>query len=183
MIEKRIAYKVILLGEKGVGKQTLTQNFATSVFAEDIRMTIGADFSVKSVDVDGRIVTLRIWDCACERRFRVLLPAFAKGADGALIIYDVTNRSTLAYIDDWLQVLKYFIESEQNRIPIIMVGNKTDLEDAREVSRDEGIEFAKSRGLDGYLECSFKSGKNALETFDTLIHLMLRQSNLLNVTY
>lgn len=179
MIDKKDVYKVVMLGDKGVGKQTLIRRSAKRVFKEDLRMTIGADFSVKNVDTDEKTVTLRIWDFASEDRFRTLLPAFVKGADGALIIYDVTNRSSLTHINDWLPILRKEIRSERDFFPIIVVGNKIDLEDAREVSRDEGIEFAKSRGVDGFIECSFKTWKNVPEIFDLLIRLMKQRSNLL----
>lgn len=142
-------------------------------------MTIGVDFEVKSMDINGKKVKLQIWDFGGEERFRFLLPTYVRGANGALFMYDVTNYSSLAHIDDWMLVVRKEIKSEQDTFPIIVVGGKADLLDDREVTGDEGINIAKSRGVDGFIECSSKSGDNVEETFDALTRLMIQKSKFL----
>ncbi|MFX1490309.1 MAG: Rab family GTPase, partial [Promethearchaeota archaeon] len=98
-------YKVVIFGDAGCGKTTLTQRFLTNLFKSDTRMTIGVDFEVKSMDINAKKVKLQIWDFGGEERFRFLLPTYVRGANGALFMYDVTNYSSLAHIDDWLLVV------------------------------------------------------------------------------
>lgn len=172
-------YKVVIFGDAGCGKTTLTQRFLTNLFKSDTKMTIGVDFEVKSMDINGKKVKLQIWDFGGEERFRFLLPTYVRGANGALFMYDVTNYSSLAHIDDWMLVVRKEIKSEPDTFPIIVVGGKADLIDDREVTGDEGINIAKSRGVDGFIECSSKSGENVEETFDALTRLMIQKSKLL----
>ena len=108
-IEQKLAFKLCIFGAGGVGKTTLIRRFVTRVFEKDIKMTIGADFSVKNISHEGRTITLRIWDFAGEDRFRVLLPAFAKGADGGIFMFDLTRYSSIKDIEDWLSIFEYFI--------------------------------------------------------------------------
>ena len=172
-------YKVVIFGDAGCGKTTLTQRFLTNLFRSDTKMTIGVDFEVKSLEISEKKVKLQIWDFGGEERFRFLLPTYVRGANGALFMYDVTNYSSLAHIDDWLLVVRKELKTEQDIFPIIVVGGKADLNDDREVSGDEGINIAKSRGVDGFIECSSKSGENVEETFDALTQLMMRKTGLL----
>jgi small GTP-binding protein len=172
-------YKVVIFGDAGCGKTTLTQRFLTNLFKSDTRMTIGVDFEVKSMDINAKKVKLQIWDFGGEERFRFLLPTYVRGANGALFMYDVTNYSSLAHIDDWLLVVRREIKKEQDAFPIIVVGGKADLIDDREVTGDEGINIARSRAVDGFIECSSKTGENVEETFDALTRLMMQRSKLL----
>jgi len=142
-------------------------------------MTIGVDFEVKSLESNGKKVKLQIWDFGGEERFRFLLPTYVRGANGALFMYDVTNYSSLAHIDDWLLVVRKEVKTEHDTFPIIVVGGKADLLDDREVTGDEGINIAKSRGVDGFIESSSKTGENVEETFKALTRLMVKKSNIL----
>ena len=175
-IEQKIAFKVCVFGDGGVGKTTLIRRFSTGVFAEDLKMTIGADFSVKNIDLDGRTATLRIWDFAGEDRFRVLLPAFAKGADGGIFMYDTTRFSSLGQIKDWLSIFEYFGSENKSKIPIIMVGGKVDLEDKRSVTSEEAMELSNTYELKGYFECSSKTGDNVEEAFEFIARRMVENS-------
>ncbi len=172
-------YKVVIFGDAGCGKTTLTQRFLTNLFKSDTKMTIGVDFEVKSLEVNGKKVKLQIWDFGGEERFRFLLPTYVRGATGALFMYDVTNYASLAHIDDWLLIVRKEINSEQDTFPIIVVGGKADLVDDREVTGEEGLNIAKSRGVNGFIECSAKSGENVEQTFDGLTRVMMQKSNLI----
>ena len=169
----KLAFKLCVFGDGGVGKTTLIRRFSRGVFKEDTKMTIGADFSVKNVDIDGRTVTLRIWDFAGEDRFRVLLPAFAKGADGGIFMYDTTRYSSLNQIKDWLSIFEYFGSEDKGKIPIIMVGGKIDLEDKRSVKTEEALELSSAYNLISHFECSSKTGVNVEEIFEFIAKKMI----------
>jgi small GTP-binding protein len=166
-------YKIVIFGDAGCGKTTLTQRYLTNLFKSDTSMTIGVDFEVKSLEIDEKKVKLQIWDFGGEERFRFLLPTYVKGANGGIFMYDITNYSSLAHIDDWLTVIRKKIE---DMFPVIVVGGKADLEE-REVSSEEGIQIAKSRNLEAFIECSSKTGENVEETFEALTSLMLQKSD------
>jgi Ras-related protein Rab-1A len=167
-------YKIVIFGDGGCGKTTLTQRFLTELFKPDSTMTIGVDFEVKSLDIGEKKVKLQIWDFGGDERFRFLLPTYVKGASGGLFMYDITNYSSLAHIDDWLTTIK---KETDILFPIVAVGGKGDLTDDREVTAEEGINIAKSRNVDAFIECSAKTGENVDETFETLTKLMLQGSN------
>ncbi|MHA2008940.1 MAG: Rab family GTPase [Promethearchaeota archaeon] len=175
-IEQKLAFKICVFGDGGVGKTTLIRRFVTRIFERDIKMTIGADFSVKNVEVDNRNVTLRIWDFAGEDRFRVLLPAFAKGADGGIFMYDTTRYSTIAQIRDWLSIFEYFVAEAKTQIPIIMVGGKIDLENMRSVKSEEARELSRNFDLKGCFECSSKTGNNVEEIFEFIAKTMIENT-------
>jgi small GTP-binding protein len=168
-------FKIIIFGDAGCGKTTLTQRFLTNLFVSDSKMTIGVDFEVKSLEVDKEKVKLQIWDFGGEERFRFLLPTYVRGARGGLFLYDITNYSSIAHIDDWLSVIRKEIRAE-DVFPIIVVGGKADLTENREVSAEEGIKIAKSRNVDGFIETSSKTGENVEKTFEALTRLMLNNS-------
>ena len=168
-------FKIIIFGDAGCGKTTLTQRFLTNLFVSDSKMTIGVDFEVKSLEVDKQKVKLQIWDFGGEERFRFLLPTYVRGARGGLFLFDITNYSSIAHIDDWLNVIRKEIRAE-DVFPIIVVGGKADLAENREVSAEDGIKIAKSRNVDGFIETSSKSGENVEKTFEALTRLMLNNS-------
>jgi Ras-related protein Rab-1A len=169
-------FKIVIFGDAGCGKTTLTQRYLTNLFVSDSKMTIGVDFEVKSLELDEKKVKLQIWDFGGEERFRFLLPTYVKGANGGLFMYDITNYSSLAHIDDWLVVIKKKID---NLFPIVVVGGKADLADDREISSEEGIKIAQTRDADGFIECSSKTGENVEKSFQALTKLMLQKSNFL----
>lgn len=170
-IGQKLAFKVCVFGDGGVGKTTLIRRFSTGVFEEDLKMTIGADFSVKNVKVEGKPVSLRIWDFAGEDRFRVLLPAFAKGADGGIFMYDTTRYSSLGQIKDWLSIFEYFVSDKKSKIPIIIVGGKIDLEN-RSVTTEDAMELSNTYELIAHFECSSKTGDNVEQIFEFIAKKM-----------
>ena len=165
-------FKIIIFGDAGCGKTTLTQRFLTNLFVSDQTMTIGVDFEVKSLSVDEQKVKLQIWDFGGEERFRFLLPTYVRGARGGLFLYDITNYSSIAHIDDWLSVIRKEIRAE-DIFPIIVVGGKADLVENREVSSADGIKIARSRNVNGFIETSSKTGENVEKSFEALTRLML----------
>jgi small GTP-binding protein len=165
----------VLFGDRGVERTKLTQRFLTNLFRSNSNLTIGIEFEVKSLEVDHRRVKLQIWDIVGEERFKFLLPTYVRGANGALYIYDDSNYSSFAHIDDWLKLIRKEIR-KRNLFPIIVVAIVSESEGKRRITTEEGIKMAESRGLDGFIECSVKTGENVEETFEELTKLMFTSS-------
>jgi len=163
-------FKVVVFGDAGCGKTTLVKRYMTDTFISDTQMTIGVEFEVKSLEIEGKEIKLQIWDFGGEERFRFILPRYIRGATGGIFMYDITNYSSLAHINDWLSVIEETYES----FPILLVGGKKDLEEDREISFEKSQEVAKSTGLHEVIECSSKTGENVEMVFRTLTNLILK---------
>ena len=173
MSSREGAFKIVLLGDSA-SKTTLVNRYLTKMFDDSIKMTIGADFYVKDLEIDGKKIVLRIWDCGGEQRFKVLLPNFIKGADGALIIYDIANHTSINNINDWLNVIRKVSRPE---VPILLVGIMPNEKNKRSVSVEEGKEIAKSKNLNGFIECSVRTGENVDKAFEVISRLVLGNKN------
>ena len=134
-------------------------------------MTLGVDFHLKHIEVDGEMVKLQIWDFAGEERFRFLFPSYIRGASGAVFMYDITNYGSLAHVDDWFEIVE---KEVKYYLPIIFVGGKTDLMHLKEVSTKKAMNLAMTKGADGFIECSSKSGENVHKIFNLLTKLILK---------
>ena len=173
----KVVHKVLIFGDHKAGKKTFLEKSAKRKFDEVTQSNFGLEFYEKDQILAGKSIKLHIWNYGGGERNIFLLPTYTRGTDGALFIYDVTNYSSLAHIDEWLLVVGKEIRSE-NAFPIVVVGNKTDLLDSREVSGEDGIKIAKSRGTDGFIECSSKTGENVEEAIAALTRLMMERSDL-----
>ena len=178
MSERIAAFKLCIFGDSKVGKSTLAYRFTHKVFEEDLKMTIGTDFSIKEVEIQGKVVALRIWDFGGEERYRVLFPSFAKGADGGIFMYDTTRDTTLNDMDEWLSFFKEFGEKHV-KLPILMVGGKVDLQENRSVSTDDAEKLRDRYNLAGFYECSSKTGDSVELIFETITRLMMENAGLL----
>jgi Ras-related protein Rab-18 len=179
MTDREGAFKLCIFGDGGVGKTTLVNRYLTKVFDESLKMTIGADFYVKDLEIDGKKVVNRIWDFGGEQRFKVLLPSFAKGADGGIFMYDITRYTSIKNIDDWLSIFEKNTRDKQINIPIVMVGGKLDLQEKRSVETDDAIELSEKHNLQGYYECSSKTGDGVEDIFESITRKMMKSTNLI----
>ena len=162
-------FKVLLLGNSDVGKSSLLLRYVDSVWSDTFVPTIGVDFKVKTIEIDGKKVKLQIWDTAGQERFRTVVSTYFRGAHGIFLIYDITNRDSFKNLENWL------IEIEKNaseNVLKILIGNKNDLEDERDISPDEGKSFANRNGMQ-FIETSAKMNTNVNEAFETLGKLMI----------
>ena len=162
-------FKIVIFGDGGCGKTTLLKRYITNLFMSDTKMTIGVDFETKTLTFDGLQVKLMIWDFGGEERFRFIFPSYICGAMGGVLMYDITDYSSLSHAVDWLTVLN----RSENTIPIVLVGGKSDLDIIREITYKEGLEVMNNMNLHAFYECSSKTGKNVDKVFNSLVKSML----------
>ena len=177
--EVDVMFKLCIFGDGGVGKTTLLGRYLTGIFKANQSITIGVDFHVKKLTVNGKNVLLQIWDFAGESRFRFLLPSYILGASGGLFMYDLTRYSSLKNFPEWVNIFKNgFIGDKDKPLPVIMVGGKLDLGFKRAVPSKEAFDLAKSHKLHGYIECSAKDGRNIEDIFEEIAKLMLQRAGI-----
>ena len=162
-------FKVLLFGETGAGKTGLAQRYCYDIFDPSEKLTIGVDFYVKAIEKNGKKVKLQIWDISGEDQFRFLFPSYCLGANAAILIFDITKSKTLHIMSHWIEIIR----ENAGDIPIILIGTKLDLEEFRELNRDEICELTKKYKLSSYNEISTKTGENVVSTFDVLTDLLI----------
>merc|ERR1711871_199131 len=155
-------FKYIIVGDMGVGKSCLLHQFTEQKFLPDSSHTIGVEFGMRMIETLGKTVKLQIWDTAGQERFRAVTRNYYRGAAGALLVYDVTRRSTYQNLSTWLSDARRHL-TNPNTV-IMLVGNKTDLGPQRQVTFEEASKFAEENGLI-FIETSAKTGENVEETF------------------
>eukprot|EP01084_Bolivina_argentea_P128699 227441_1 len=157
-------FKMLVIGDSGVGKSCLLVRFADDKYTDSYISTIGVDFKIKTFDMNHKTIKLQIWDTAGQDRFRAITTAFYRGAHGIIVVYDVTDLSSFLNIKSWLyEVDRYAVEN----VCRLIIGNKIDLLDDRMVSCDEANAFANELNIP-YMECSAKQKLNVTEAFHTL---------------
>ena len=129
-------------------------------------MTIGVEFGAKTIQINGKTIKIQIWDTAGQEAFQAITRTYYKGAIGALLVYDITRRDTFTHVTKWLDDVR---TNSSKNVTVILIGNKKDLEDKRQVSYEEGEAFAKENGL-MFLETSAKTAYNVVESFNLSIH-------------
>ncbi|OAP63085.1 GTP-binding protein ypt7 [Fonsecaea erecta] len=174
---KKVLLKVIILGDSGVGKTSLMNQYVNKKFSTSYKATIGADFLTKEVTVDDRIVTLQIWDTAGQERFQSLGVAFYRGADCCVLVYDVNSAKSFETLDSWRD--EFLIQAsprEPETFPFVVLGNKIDLgEDRRMVSQKRAHAYCQSRGQMPYFETSAKESINVEQAFEVIARNALAQ--------
>ncbi|XP_046575278.1 ras-related protein Rab-43-like [Haliotis rubra] len=155
-------FKIVLIGDAGVGKTCVVQRFKSGTYTEKHGSTIGVDFTMKTLNIDGKLVKLQIWDTAGQERFRTITQSYYRSANGVIIAYDITKRSTFDNIPRWLEDVKRYAGTS---IVQLMIGNKKDLESLREVSGEEAKNYAHNCGMLDSLETSAKDNTNIDEAF------------------
>ena len=136
-------FKILILGDAGVGKSCLLLRYTDNTYKDGFISTIGVDFKLKQLEVDGKQVRLKIWDTAGQERFRTITSSYYRGADGIILVYDVTDVNALEGVRQWLNEINRYAANEADRI---LVGNKIDAKSEKKIDTDTAAEFADGLG-------------------------------------
>ena len=163
-------FKLLLIGNSSVGKSSLLFRFVENVWDDSFVPTIGVDFKLKTLEVNGKKVKLQIWDTAGQERFKNITASYYRGGNGVLVVYDITDRDSFDNLNSWL------IEIEKNankNVYKLLIGNKCDLEDKRKVTYQEGKDFATSNGMQ-FIETSAKTDTKVKDAFEMLTQEIIK---------
>lgn len=166
--------KLLMIGESNVGKSSIILRFTEDEFYENMQSTVGMDYKTKQITIDGNVIKLAIWDTAGQERFRTLTPSYYRDGQGAILVYDVTDRVTFVKLETWLNELNTYCNKTD--IVKMVVGNKIDLPN-REVSTEEGLQFAR-RHQTLYIESSAKTADGIKCCFEELVQKIIQTPGL-----
>jgi len=157
-------HKTVILGDSGVGKTSILNRFSDGTFSENFMSTIGVDFKIKTIDILNKRVKLQIWDTAGQERFRFLTQGFYRGAQSVVLVFDVTSFSSFESLTSWLKEIERFAVPDIN---IVLVGNKADRDELREVTKQQAEDFCEKNQIK-YLETSAKTADNIGAAFKSV---------------
>jgi len=165
-------FKVVLIGDSGVGKSNLLSRFTRNEFNLETKSTIGVEFATRSIQSDGKTIKAQIWDTAGQERYRAITSAYYRGAVGALLVYDIAKNVSFKNVERWLTELR---ENAAANIVIMMVGNKSDLRHLREVPTETAKEFAERNNL-LFIETSALDSSNVELSFQNILTEIYHQT-------
>eukprot|EP01130_Rhizamoeba_saxonica_P000340 TRINITY_DN1030_c0_g3_i1.p1 TRINITY_DN1030_c0_g3~~TRINITY_DN1030_c0_g3_i1.p1 ORF type:complete len:202 (-),score=57.70 TRINITY_DN1030_c0_g3_i1:94-699(-) len=164
--------KLLLIGDSGVGKSSLLLRFSDNTFSDSFISTIGVDFKIKTMDVNDTHCKLQIWDTAGQERFRTITSSYYRGANGIIVVFDVTNGDSFENVKKWLQEIERYAADDVQRV---LVGNKCDMENDRQVTESDARDFSDMLAIP-YLEASAKSCQNVEDVFFTVAKAIVESS-------
>ena len=167
----RYVFKLVILGDPAVGKTSLVRRYVDNMFSNDYLMTIGTNIQTKTVYFDDNEVRFGIWDLGGQPLFKDMREVYCKGANGAILVFDLTRHNTLNNLHGWAQTLWHCV----GKVPLVFVGNKDDLKSTREVSIDQTLDFAHFSAAK-YFETSARTGECVAEAFHYLAEVNITQS-------
>ncbi|XP_048845858.1 ras-related protein Rab-8A-like isoform X2 [Brienomyrus brachyistius] len=157
-------FKLLLIGDSGVGKTCVLFRFSEDAFNSTFISTIGIDFKIRTIELDGKKIKLQIWDTAGQERFRTITTAYYRGAMGIMLVYDITNEKSFDNIKNWIRNIEEHASADVEKM---VLGNKCDVNDKRQVSKDQGEKLALEYGIK-FMETSAKANINVENAFLTL---------------
>jgi len=163
-------FKLLIIGDSGVGKSSLLLRFADNTFTGTYITTIGVDFKIRTIDVNGEKVKLQIWDTAGQERFRTITTTYYRGTHGVIVVYDVTSADSFVNVKRWL----HEIDQNCDNVARILVGNKNDCPERKVVEAEDAKKFAEQMGVQIF-ETSAKENINVEEMFNAITQLVLQQ--------
>jgi len=163
--------KIVFLGDGAVGKTSLVYRYLEGIFRESYKMTIGVNFFTKLLEFGKETVKLQVWDFGGQERYEGLHAKYITGALGVMLPFDLTRRITFENLPGWIALVK---ENLDDKVPILLMGNKKDLVELREIDEEEAIKFAEDSHIISYIETSAKSGESVETAFEILSKESLR---------
>jgi len=157
-------FKLLLIGDSGVGKSCILLRFADDTYTDSYISTIGVDFKIRTIELDGKTVKLQIWDTAGQERFRTITSSYYRGAHGIIVVYDVTDQTSFNNVKNWLNEIERYANENVNKL---LVGNKSDMISKKVVDSGTAKEFADSLSIP-FLETSARDSTNVEKTFITM---------------
>lgn len=157
-------YKILLIGDSSVGKTSVLLRYIDGKFDPESRSTIGVDFKVATLDVGGKNVKLQLWDTAGQETFRTIVSSYYRGAHGVIFVYDITAEQTFNSVERWLTEAT---SNLRQKVPMLLIGNKADLQDQRQIQTERGAKFAAEHSMD-FLEGSALLNTNIREAFERM---------------
>ncbi len=177
--ENNLLSKIVVIGDANVGKTNIIRRIMGEDFRE-MEATIGVEFmyiNIKNIDKDDprKTMSIQIWDTSGAERYKAITTTHIRGADGAYIVYDISNENSFNHLNYWYNCIK---DAADNDIIIFLIGNKSDLiyEEGRDVKKKDAIDFANKYKLQGYAECSAKNNENILETFKDFYNMIYNKN-------
>ncbi|XP_070996833.1 ras-related protein Rab-19-like [Oncorhynchus clarkii lewisi] len=166
-------FKIILIGDSNVGKTCVVQSFKSGQFSERQQNTIGVDFTVRTVDIEGKKIKMQVWDTAGQERFRTITQSYYRSAHGAMIAYDITRHGTFDSVSNWIREVELYGAAN---VVLCLIGNKSDLESERQVLFQEACCMAEERGILAALETSAKEAQNVDDAFMMMARELLARN-------
>ena len=167
--EYDLSFKVIVIGDSGVGKSCLTNKATKNIFEIDYNATVGFEFFTFNVRINQKVVKLQIWDTCGQELYRSLITNFYRNSSLAILVYAINNEDSFKDVDIWLKELRTHASPD---VKLILIGNKIDLVNERKVSKEEGEAYAKNNNINKFVESSAKEGINTQSTFIEIAYLL-----------
>lgn len=161
-------FKLLIIGDSGVGKSSLMNRFSDNIFTESYINTIGVDFKIRTINMDGKMIKLQIWDTAGQERFRTIVSSYYRGAHGIMIVFDITDKETFMNVRMWCEEIK---KHAAPNVRTMLIGNKADFNTKRQVDFTEAKEFADNMNMT-YFETSAKTALNVEKSFYELASML-----------
>lgn len=161
-------YKIILIGDSGVGKSSIVSRFVDGTFMGDTRSTVGIDLQVKTLDISYELVKIQIWDTAGQEKYKSITQSYYRYAAGIIIVFDLTKQYTFENVINWINEIEKSLDQKLCDLDVILIGNKADLVNDREVKKEEVLELQKKHKFI-YIETSAKDNSNINEAFKELV--------------
>ena len=157
-----LSFKLIVIGDSGVGKSCLTNNAVKNIFDDTYNATVGFEFFTFNIKINDKIIKLQIWDTCGQELYRSLITNFYRNSSLAIMVYAINSKESFTNIEMWLRELRTHSNPDAK---VFLIGNKIDLESEREITKEQGEQFCKDNKLNGFLEASAKTGINAQRIF------------------
>ena len=165
--------QILLLGNSAVGKTSLISRYANGTFKEEYINTVGLDHISKTEIINNINILVKLWDTAGQERFKALTPSYLRNAEGVILVYDVTNSDSFDDLKSWIDSIKNHLGEKYASFPAIIIGNKVDLQDNREISNEDASKFAKDNNYK-YFETSAKTGEGVDEAVREIVNQILK---------